>query len=162
MIGNNIPTAHHYTVSSFEEFDANRLRYPIIVKPADCLGSKGVRKIEKDDVNTEAYIRDALGFSRSGHAIIEEYIVGREIGADCMIVNHKAHVVITRERRKINKNNKDAIQQIYGSFWPADLTENQIEQLRLIAEKIADIFDLPIEIVVERLRENTYELFDLK
>ena len=142
MIENNIPTAQHYTISSFEEFDATRLRYPIIVKPADCLGSKGVRRIERDDPNAKAYIQDALGFSRSGHAIIEEYIVGREIGADCMIVNHKAHIVITRERRKINKNNKEAIQQIYGSFWPADLTENQIEQLRLIAEKIALAFNL--------------------
>lgn len=142
MIENDIPTARHYTISTYEEFDADKLRYPIIVKPADCLGSKGVRRIERDDPNTKAYIQDALGFSRSGHAIIEEYIVGREIGADCMIVNNKAHIVITRERRKIIKNNREAIQQIYGSFWPADLTENQIEQLRLIAEKIALAFNL--------------------
>ena len=40
--------------------------------------------------------------------------------------------------------------------------QNSSKFLYLIAEKIADIFDLPIEIVVERLRENTYELFDLK
>ena len=40
--------------------------------------------------------------------------------------------------------------------------QNSSKYLYLIAEKIADIFDLPIEIVVERLRENTYELFDLK
>lgn len=59
-----------------------------------------------------------------------------------MIVNHKAHVAMTRERRKINKNNTDAIQQIYGSFWPADLTEQNIEQLRSIAEKIALAFHL--------------------
>lgn len=142
MIDNQIPTARHYTISSYEEFDAKKLRYPIIVKPADCLGSKGVRRIEKDDVNARAYIQDALSFSRSGHAIIEEYIVGREIGADCMIVNHKAHVVITRERRKINKNNREAIQQIYGSFWPADLSEKNLEQLRVIAEMIAKAFNL--------------------
>ena len=28
--------------------------------------------------------------------------------------------------------------------------------------KIADIFDLPIELVSNRILENTYELFDLK
>lgn len=142
MIDNQIPTARHYTISSINGFDASKLRFPIIVKPADCNSSKGVRRIDKDDINAEQYIKDALSLSRNGEAIVEEFLVGREIGADCMIVNHKAHVVMTRERRKINKNNIDAIQQIYGSFWPADLTENNIEQLRVIAEKIALAFDI--------------------
>lgn len=142
MIDNHIPTANHYTITSLDEYDSVKLRFPIIVKPADCNSSKGVRRIEKDDVETEKYIQDALSISRNGEAIIEEFLVGREIGADCMIVNHKAHVVMTRERRKINKNNTDAIQQIYGSFWPANLTEKNIEQLRIIAEKIAMAFDI--------------------
>lgn len=142
MIDNLIPTARHYTISSISEFDASKLRFPIIVKPADCNSSKGVRRIDKGEVNAEQYIKDALSLSRNGEAIVEEFLVGREIGADCMIVNHKAHVVMTRERRKINKNNIDAIQQIYGSFWPADLTEKNIEQLRVIAEKIALAFDI--------------------
>lgn len=142
MIDNQIPTARHYTISSISEFDASKLRFPIIVKPADCNSSKGVRRIDKGDVNTEQYIKDALSLSRNGEAIVEEFLVGREIGADCMIVKHKAHVVMTRERRKINKNNIDAIQQIYGSFWPADLTEKNIEQLRIIAENIALAFDI--------------------
>ena len=142
MIDNQIPTSRHYTISSFDEYDPDRLRFPIIVKPADCNSSKGVRRIEKDDTDAEKYIKDALTLSRNGEAVVEEFIVGREIGADCMIVNHQAHVVMTRERRKINNNNTDAIQQIYGSFWPADLTEKHIEQLREIAEKIAWAFHL--------------------
>lgn len=142
MIDNQIPTARHYTISSLNEYDENLLRFPIIVKPADCNSSKGVRRIEKDDADAEKYIKEALSLSRNGDAIIEEFLVGREIGADCMIVKHKAHVVMTRERRKINKNNSDSIQQIYGSFWPADLTVKNIEQLREMAEKIALAFDI--------------------
>lgn len=142
LINNHIPTAQHYILSSLEEFNSERLCFPIIVKPADCNSSKGVRRIEKGDSEAGKYIEDALSLSRNGKAIIEEFLVGREIGADCMIINHKAHVVMTRERRKINKNNSDAIQQIYGSFWPADLTENNVEKLRQIAEKIASAFDI--------------------
>lgn len=142
MIKNGISTARHYEISSLQEFEKEKLRYPIIVKPADANSSKGVRKIDADEKNVEQFIQDALTISRNGKAIIEEFIIGREIGADCMIVNHKAHVIITRERRKINKNNRDAIQQIYGSFWPANLTEKNIEELRLIAEKIAEVFDI--------------------
>ena len=40
--------------------------------------------------------------------------------------------------------------------------QNSSKYLPLIAEKIADIFDLPIENVAERLQSNTYELFDLQ
>lgn len=142
MVENGVPTARHYEISSLKEFEKNKLRYPIIVKPADANSSKGVRRINADEVNAEQFIQDALTISRNGRAIVEEFIVGREIGADCMIVNHKAHVIMTRERRKINKNNCDAIQQIYGSYWPANLTENNIEQLRQIAEKIAEAFSI--------------------
>lgn len=142
MVNNQIPTARHYKISSLADFNTQRLRFPIIVKPADCNSSKGVRRIEKDGLETEKYIKDALSLSRNGDAIVEEFLVGREIGADCMIINHQAHVIMTRERRKINKNNTDAIQQIYGSIWPADLSENNIEKLRVIAEKIAFAFDI--------------------
>lgn len=40
--------------------------------------------------------------------------------------------------------------------------QNSSKYLSLIADKIADIFDLPIEDVSKRLLENTYELFDLE
>lgn len=140
MVDNNIPTARHYQISALSEFDASKLRYPIIVKPADANSSKGVRRIDEGDENAENYIKEALCLSRNGKAIIEEFIEGREIGADCMIVDGKAHIIMTRERRKINKNNADAIQQIYGSFWPADLTKDNLEQLRVIADKIAEAF----------------------
>lgn len=142
MIDNHIPTARHYQISSVAEFGTSNLHYPIIVKPADANSSKGVRRLDEGDTNALQYIQEALTISRNGKAIIEEFIVGREIGADCMIVNHKAHVIMTRERQKINKNNTEAIQQIYGSFWPANLTEKNIEQLRIIAEQIAKAFCL--------------------
>lgn len=142
MVDNGIPTAHYYQISSLSDFDDGILRYPIIVKPADANSSKGVRRIDKNDIDTLSYINEALKISRNGKAIIEEFIVGREIGADCMIINHKAHIIMTRERRKINKNNHDAIQQIYGSFWPANLTEQNIEQLQLIAQRIAHAFNI--------------------
>lgn len=40
--------------------------------------------------------------------------------------------------------------------------QNSSKYLPIIANKIADIFDLPIELVSNRILENTYELFDLK
>lgn len=162
MVDNGIPTARHYQISSLNDFNDYILRYPIIVKPADANSSKGVRRIDKGDSKASVYIDEALKISRNGKAIIEEFIIGREIGADCMIVNHKAHVIMTRERRKINKNNKDAIQQIYGSFWPATLTGQNIEQLRLIAEQIATAFNIDNAPVMMQtiLSNNTFNVIE--
>ena len=141
MTDNGIPTARHYKLTSLDQFDADRLKYPLIVKPADSNSSKGVRKIERNDGHAEEYISKALRISRNGAAIIEEFKTGREIGVDCMIKDHKAYVVMTRERRKI-QSDSDGIQQIVGSFWPADITRSQLESLRLIAERIASAFKL--------------------
>ncbi len=40
--------------------------------------------------------------------------------------------------------------------------QNSSKYLPLVADKIADLYDMPIEEVAERLKDNTYELFDLK
>ena len=141
MVENDIPTSRHYIINSLQEFQEYSLSYPIIVKPADSNSSKGVRKLEKDEPNKEKYILKALELSRNGAAVVEEYKVGKEIGVDCIIKNHKAHIIMTRERRKIQSHN-DAIQQIYGSFWPADITPVQVERLRVIAEKIGNAFNI--------------------
>ena len=141
MVENGIPTSRHYIINSLQEFQEHSLSYPIIVKPADSNSSKGVRKLEIDEPNKELYIQKALDLSRNGAAVVEEYKVGKEVGVDCIIKDHKAYVIMTRERRKILSNN-DAIQQIYGSFWPADITLVQLERLRIIAEKIGTAFNI--------------------
>ena len=141
MVENDIPTSRHYIINSLQGFQESSLTYPIIVKPADSNSSKGVRKLDQDEPNKEQYILKALEMSRNGAAVVEEYKVGKEIGVDCIIKNHKAYIIMTRERRKIQSHN-DAIQQIYGSFWPADITPVQLERLRVIAEKIGNAFNI--------------------
>lgn len=141
MVANNIPTSKYYIINTLQEFRESSLTYPIIVKPADSNSSKGVRKLEKEEPNKELYIQQALELSRNGAAVVEEYKVGKEIGVDCIIKNHKAYIIMTRERRKIQSHN-DAIQQIYGSLWPADVTPVQLENLRIIAEKIGNAFNI--------------------
>ena len=141
MFENGIPTSKYYKLTSTDQFDESLLNYPLIVKPADSNSSKGVRKIEGNDAQTMEYISKALQISRNGTSIIEEFKTGKEIGVDCIIKDHKAYVIMTRERRKI-QSNSDGIQQIVGSFWPADITQTQLDNLKLIAEQIAFAFGL--------------------
>lgn len=141
MQDNNIPTSKFYTIESIEEFKDSALSYPIIVKPIDSNSSKGVRKIEKDEPKKIEYIAEALNLSRNGGALIEEFKVGQEVGVDCFIKDHKAHIIMTKDRRKIY-HDTGSLQQIYGSMWPAKLTPEQINEFKSIAEKIADAFEI--------------------
>lgn len=100
MVGNNIPTARHIVVDSIISCDKVELNYPLIVKPVDSNSSKGVRRAN-DKHELVRFLKEALKLSRDGRAIIEEFIVGKEIGADCIIQNNKASIIMTRERRKM-------------------------------------------------------------
>jgi len=141
MVRHGIPTSKYTFVKNISGFESADLRFPVAVKPADSNGSKGVRKASgyKD---LSKFLEDALEISRSNQAIIEEYNEGREIGADCFInKDQEAAVLMTRERRKIVADG-DTIQQIQGSFWPADLTERNTTDLKRIVEQIAHAFSL--------------------
>jgi carbamoyl-phosphate synthase large subunit len=66
--------------STYEEAEkyARQLQFPLIIKPVDNQGSRGVSKINQYDDLKEKYF-SAKEFSLSGCVIIEEFFQGREI-----------------------------------------------------------------------------------
>lgn len=86
----NVPKAKGFT--SLEEAKAyfHHFNLPVMIKPVDSSGSKGVSKIESFD-QLEERVEMALSFSNSKRFIIEEYIenFGPHIGGDGFSVNGK-------------------------------------------------------------------------
>jgi len=86
----------HVPVSnSFYSFDKakkwlNKLKMPVIVKPVDSSGSKGIRKTETIDEFQSAF-EYALQFSREKKVIVEEFLLrdGYQIGGDGFVVDGK-------------------------------------------------------------------------
>ena len=135
-----VPTSKFLELKNPCELEGHDLTFPVVVKPADSNSSKGVRVAENDS-QAKLYIEDALNISRSGDAIVEEFVVGVEIGVDCYVFDGEAHIVMTKERRKFNSSCGD-LQQIYGCYWPAELSEDIFSSLTEIATKIAKAFGL--------------------
>ncbi len=79
--GFNTPKAESYT--SYEQIDISDWSFPIMVKPIDSSGSKGITKICQSEDLEQAF-NYALTFSRAKIIIIEEFIerVGPQIGGD--------------------------------------------------------------------------------
>ena len=76
-----VPKAKAYTL--FEEIDLDFWNYPVMVKPVDSSGSKGITKVYDKDKVYSAF-NYALSYSRNKIIIIEDYIekIGYQIGGD--------------------------------------------------------------------------------
>ena len=88
--GFNTPKAKGYDNAEEALKDANNFKWPVIVKPVDSAGSKGVTKVDSKASLLEA-IEIARSVSISKKFIVEEFldIVGNQSSADIFTVNGK-------------------------------------------------------------------------
>ncbi len=67
------------------------MTFPMVVKPVDNMGARGVRRVEDDRQLTDACAA-ALPLSRSSRVIVEEYMDGPEFSLDAIV--YKGNVSI--------------------------------------------------------------------
>lgn len=84
----NVPKAQGYNSIYETKKDIDKLNLPIMVKPVDSSGSKGVCKIN-NWADLDSAVINALQFSRCGRFILEEYVdkVGYQVAGDGFSVN---------------------------------------------------------------------------
>ena len=161
MIENGIPTSKYCQIKDVKDCSTHDLSYPVIVKPSDSNGSKGVRKVNTLEELT-SYAKQALMISRNGKAIIEEFKEGKEIGIDCFITDNEVKVLTARSRQKI-KTSENTIQQIWGTIHPAMISEDTNKLLKQITNQIARVFNLNntpliVQVIVNDSEINVLEL----
>lgn len=88
--GFNVPHAKSYSDKKAPLADIDFFTWPVIVKPVDSAGSKGVTKVNKPE-ELPAAIDTALGGSHNGHFIIEDFLTfdGFHSSADPFTVDGK-------------------------------------------------------------------------
>ncbi|MCL2175744.1 MAG: ATP-grasp domain-containing protein [Treponema sp.] len=67
------------------------LSFPLVIKPVDNMGGRGCRRINTIGEFYEA-AKTAIGFSRSGRAIVESYMDGPEFSVDAIV--YKGEITI--------------------------------------------------------------------
>lgn len=137
MMECNIPTSRYMTtqvpdVALFEDYN-----FPLVVKPADCNSSKGVRKVY-DQTQLHERMSEAISMSRTGTAIVEEFKEGIEVSADFYVEGSKVKYLSATSSVKMK--NKDSF-TIMSSVYPV-ISEGQKAEILEIAQKIADGFNL--------------------
>ncbi len=71
---------------------AQKLTYPVMVKPCDGSGSRGASRVDELS-SLETACQYAMDSSITNRAEIESFIVGEEYGAESLVVNGKVHVL---------------------------------------------------------------------
>lgn len=137
LMANNIPTSKYTILDKDDESQINSFSFPLVVKPVDCNSSKGVKRIENME-EFHKYTLEAINFSRTKTAIIEEFIEGREISADFYIDHGKAKFLSATSSLKI-ANRKSFT--ILCSDYPT-VSKTEQDSLIQIATDIAKAFSL--------------------
>ena len=138
FLSHDIPTAKHVTIHKDESYATENLSFPLIVKPADCNSSKGVRKVTTL-AEFETALADALRFSRTGTAVVEEFIEGPELSIDVWVEEGKAHVLCVTNSEKIADADRFVI---FRGNYPAKESVIVQKEVEEVAQKIADAFQL--------------------
>lgn len=157
LMANSIPTAKYVILGTVDMSAIKDFTYPLVVKPVDCNSSKGVKRIDSPD-ELPKYLEEAINFSRTKTAIVEEFKIGEEISADFYIENGEAKYLSATNSFKI-PNRKSFT--ILGSKYPV-VTEEQRVMLITIATDIAKAFGLDncpllIQLIVQGNEFNVIE-----
>jgi carbamoyl-phosphate synthase large subunit len=126
-----VPCARGRLIAKVEE--ADDLYYPLIVKPRDNSGSRGVKLCRNKEELQEA-MQEALQYSHLDTVLVEEYIEGQEYSIEGLHYDGKSEVIQFTEKTttEFPYNVELAHKQ------PANLTENQKNDIRELVSKIAN------------------------
>lgn len=125
-----VPCARGRLIAKVEE--ADDLYYPLIVKPRDNSGSRGVKLCRNKEELQEA-MQEALQYSHLDTVLVEEYIEGQEYSIEGLHYDGKSEVIQFTEKTttEFPYNVELAHKQ------PANLTEEQKNDIRELVSKIA-------------------------
>ena len=108
-----------------------QLTFPIIVKPVDLTGGKGIHRANNLEEARAAY-KDACSRTRQDHVVVEEFVQGSNHGFSAMLVKGKvAFAFADNEQYYINKY------LVSGANTPSTSCSATLAMLRDYSERIA-------------------------
>src|SRR5690554_642647 len=148
----NVPKSKSFNDpnQALEEFANTDL--PVIVKPVDSAGSKGVTKVEQIDDLMEA-VNYAIKFSPTKTFIIEEFLEskGCSSDSDCFSVNGKMEVV-TFSSQRFDKNSPNPYTPSAYS-WPSTISIENQNYLKQELQRLVNLLNLKSSVYNIEVRE---------
>ncbi len=143
--GFNVPVSNGYSELDAAMQDLNRFSFPVIVKPTDSAGSKGVTRVDDKEGIPDAFSH-AKDNSISGHVIIEEFIEKRGCSSDCDSFSVDGKMVLTTfDAQHFDTNAaNEYVPSAYS--WPSSFTKDEEEYLTSEIQRLVTLLNLKTSI----------------
>ncbi len=140
----------------------SELRFPVMVKPVDSSGTKGITKVQSIAELPQA-VNDALSYSRAKRFVIEEFIEkkGYQVSGDGFSVDGK--LVFTSYGNEFYcSDGKVKDYTPLGEFWPCILNEEMQTKINAEIQRMISCLDMKttaynIEVILDK-DDNIYIL----
>lgn len=137
----NVPLSLSLTSQHITLNNLNNLHYPLIIKPVDSSGSKGI-SVANDFKEVQESLKIAFTFSRSSRVIIEEFLVKDHeylIGGDIFVKNGKIEYMgLLNCHRDLNVNPLVPV----GKSYPLMISQSRIEFIKIELTRLLNLLDI--------------------
>ncbi|MBR6918013.1 MAG: ATP-grasp domain-containing protein [Clostridia bacterium] len=139
--GFNVPHAKRYNDKTMPFKDEKYFTWPVIVKPVDSAGSKGVTRVDSVDKLASA-IDKALEYSHNGNFIIEDFLTfeGCHSSADPFIIDEKIEFVTYSDQ--LFDKEADNPYTPAMIIWPSSMKREHQDYLTGEIQRLADLLHL--------------------
>lgn len=139
--GFNVPKAGGFSSVEDALSGVTGFEWPLIVKPVDSAGSKGVRKVQRYEDLEEA-VKYAFQFSHSNRIIVEEFIEkqGCSSDSDCFSVNGELKFVSFSAQRFDAHASNPYTPSAYS--WPSTMTKEQERELTSEIQRLLTLLQM--------------------
>ena len=143
----NIPTSPYLLIKQTElEYTSrllcklNQLKFPVVVKPVDSQGQRGVFKIPRLDENIISFMRQTFAHTRDEEIIVEEYCDGDEITISGWVEDHKPYILIITDRPLLNVEPRIGIMTAH--HFPSPYTFSHHDELQNLVNNTIKALDI--------------------
>lgn len=130
---NGDPSPKSILVNNIYDLENKNLSYPLIVKPLDRSGSRGITKIERWD-ELERAIKHAQEQGFEKKALVEEFARGKEYSVECISWQGKHCFLAMTEKFTTGSPNFVEV----GHIQPADVTDETLTKVKNVVVHALD------------------------
>lgn len=143
--GFNVPVSGGYKEYGELVADINRFTFPVIVKPTDSAGSKGVTRVDR-----VGQLQDAFDFAKlhsiKGNVIVEEFIEKRGCSSDCDSFSINGKMALTTFNAQHFDDGAANPYTPSAYSWPSTFTAEEEQYLASEVQRLVDLLDLKTSI----------------
>lgn len=140
-------------VTSYQDIDFTKLRYPVIVKPAESAGGNvGITKVNSSEELSEAF-QCAFESSFNQIVLIESFIESNfQVNGDCLIVDGEVKLAFLGRHLY---SSKKSIIPYATMFSPSVFSDDMYEKIKQTIQRLVDLVHLKSGILNVELRVGT-------